>query len=156
VRRVQVTARVQGRSAADTYAALCDFAHYPEVAEAVRSVSVQRGDDGDVTSTWEVDFRDGVMEWTEADEFDEAATTIRFTQVDGDFEDFAGSWSARSEGPDAVVEFNAQFDIGIPSLGAIIEPLAERTLRANVTQILRGLLGPDVEMAGESQASAPS
>jgi ribosome-associated toxin RatA of RatAB toxin-antitoxin module len=107
-----------------------------------------------VTSTWEVDFRDGVMEWTEADEFDDPATTIRFTQLDGDFEEFAGSWSTRRDGADSIVEFTAHFDIGIPSLGAIIEPLAERTLRDNVTQILRGLLGADIAIATEAEGSS--
>jgi ribosome-associated toxin RatA of RatAB toxin-antitoxin module len=156
VRTVQLTARVRGRSATDTYAALCDFARYPDVAEAVRAVSIQRADDGTVSSTWEVDFRDGVMEWTEADEFDAEQTTIRFTQLDGDFEEFAGSWSTSSDGPDSIVEFNAHFDIGIPSLGAIIEPLAERTLRANVAQILQGVLGAEVQPVVENEASTAS
>jgi ribosome-associated toxin RatA of RatAB toxin-antitoxin module len=146
MRTVIVTARMPNCSADRAYATLCDFARYPEVAEAVRQVSVQRGDDGSVTSTWEVDFRDGVMEWTERDEFDEDATTIRFTQLDGDFDELAGAWSARTDGEDALIEFKASFDVGIPSLGAIIEPLAERTLHENVEQILRGLLGDDLEL----------
>jgi ribosome-associated toxin RatA of RatAB toxin-antitoxin module len=151
MRSVLVTARMPNCSADRAYTTLCDFARYPEVAEAVRQVSVQRGDDGTLTSKWEVDFRDGVMEWTEQDDFDDSETTIRFTQVDGDFEELTGAWSARADGDDALIEFRARFDIGIPSLGAIIEPLAERTLHENVAQILRGLLGEDLELlAGDA------
>ncbi len=156
MRTVLVSARAANCSPDHAYSALRDFERYPEVAEAVRQVSVERHNTDSVTSTWEVDFRDGVMEWTEADEFDDEARTIRFTQLDGDFEEFAGSWSARGDGPDSIVEFRASFDIGIPSLGAIIEPLADRTLRENVTQILRGLLGADLEIDAESEGSSAS
>ena len=146
MRSVLLTARVPNCSVEQAYAKLRDFGHYADVAEAVQRVEIDRRDDGVVVSPWEVDFRDGVLEWTEADEFDDAAHTIRFSQLDGDFEEFAGHWLVRTENGDTAVEFSARFDIGIPSLGGIIEPLAERTLVENIDQILRGLLGQDLQI----------
>jgi hypothetical protein len=43
------------------------------------------------------------------------------------------------------VVFTASFDLGMPSLAGIIDPIAEHTLRENMCSILRGLLGPGVK-----------
>lgn len=41
----------------------------------------------------------------------------------------------------SAVSFHADFDMGITSLRAIIEPIAERSLRENIKLILVGVLG---------------
>ncbi|MDQ3470453.1 MAG: hypothetical protein M3487_11910 [Actinomycetota bacterium] len=92
--------------------------------------------------------------WTEEDQLDRTAGTITFSQVDGDFEEFAGSWSVRPRDEGAEVSFHAEFDLGITSLRSIIEPIAERSLRENVELILLGVLGEGTTILASGAADA--
>jgi ribosome-associated toxin RatA of RatAB toxin-antitoxin module len=132
--------------AAEGYRRLSNFARYPELTDAVRSVEVDPpGPDGALRSRWTVLFRNGLLRWTESDILDPVARTITFRQLAGDFETFDGQWSVheRETGCDTGCDivFDAHFDLGIPSLAAILDPVAESTLRANILTIVRGLLG---------------
>jgi ribosome-associated toxin RatA of RatAB toxin-antitoxin module len=142
---VRLSVGVPGRGADDVFRAIQDFERYPELAESVRSVEVDVLAEDRWESTWEVAFREGVLEWTEEDRIDTAARALEFVQTDGDFEEFAGAWRVSEDGDGARVDFSADFDIGIASLRSLIEPVAERQLRDNIEQILRHLLG-DVEV----------
>lgn len=133
--------------AAECYRRLSDFARYPELTDAVRSVEVDPpGPDGAVRSQWTVLFRNGLLRWTESDTLDPVARTITFRQLTGDFQNFDGQWSVHERDTGCAIAFDAEFDLGIPSLAAILDPVAEETLRANILTIARGLLGV-VELA---------
>lgn len=135
---------------AECYRRLADFARYPELTDAVRSVEVEpAGPDGAIRSKWTVLFRNGLLCWTEADVFDPVAQTISFRQLSGDFQAFEGQWSVRHRPAGSAILFDARFDLGIPSLAPILDPVAESTLRANILTITRGLLGT-VELAPET------
>ena len=154
MRTVAVTATAPGLDADDVFERVADFERYPQVCETVLSVSQEHLDGERTRSTWEVEFRDGVMEWTEEDRLDRRARTIEFTQTIGDFEHFAGRWAVRPQGSDSVVEFRAEFDLGVPSLGNLLEPIAGRSLRENIAAILRSLLGEQVRIATEPELAA--
>ena len=140
--------------AAECYRRLSDFARYPELTDAVRSVEVDPpGPDGAVVSRWTVLFRKGLLCWTESDTLDPVARTISFRQISGDFASFDGQWSVHQRPVGSEIVFDAQFDLGIPSLAAILDPVAESTLRANILTIVRGLLGT-VEPAMTSPSHA--
>lgn len=138
--------------AVECYRRLSDFARYPELTDAVKAVEVESQGDGTVLSRWTVRFRNGLLCWTEADVLDPVAQTISFRQLSGDFESFDGQWSVRQRPVGSEIVFEAQFDLGIPSLAPILDPVAESTLRANILAITRGLFGV-VELA---MAAAPS
>ncbi|WP_338674561.1 SRPBCC family protein [Streptomyces sp. SCSIO 30461] len=136
------SAAVDARTA---YGLVRDFGRYPELVDIVRKVAVHPADEtGAVVSDWEVDFRNGVLAWSEEDVFDDAAMAISFRQTSGDFESFDGQWAVVPEGPDGagcLVRFQAKFDFGLPSLSGIIDPVAERVLRETIATILATLLG---------------
>ncbi|WP_326653403.1 MULTISPECIES: SRPBCC family protein [unclassified Streptomyces] len=138
---VTVDALVTGTSAAAVFERLRDFASYPRYTDAVRQVVVTGVDADTVHSDWSVNFRNGVLCWSERDRIDAAALTIDFAQSDGDFDRFEGSWCVRQDDESVTVRFAAAFDLGIPSLAAIIDPIATRALTESITSILRGLLG---------------
>ncbi len=54
----------------------------------------------------------------------------------------------------AAVECEADVDLGVPSLGNLLEPIAERSLRENVAAVLRSLLGERVRVESEPAADA--
>jgi ribosome-associated toxin RatA of RatAB toxin-antitoxin module len=148
---------------ADAYARISDFPRYVELTDAVREVVLHPpGLDGRLVSEWTVRFRKGLLRWTERDTFDPVNRVIEFEQITGDFASFTGSWrmeaaAENSEGTDGTeVTFEAQFDLGIPTLADLLDPVAESTLRANIVLILHGLLGVVVPVDPNELAGALS
>jgi ribosome-associated toxin RatA of RatAB toxin-antitoxin module len=153
MRSVTLTAQVPGQDAARVYARLSDFATYPDHSESVRKVTVTDVT-GDVTrSRWEVAFRNGILRWSEQDTFDRAALRIDFTQLEGDVEEFAGSWVCADVDGGCRVTFDARIDLGVPTLADVLEPIAARALLENTTSIIRGLFGAEVAFDTDAPAT---
>jgi len=143
-----------GLAQPDAYARISDFARYEELTSTVRQVNVHAADpDGSVVSDWTVTFRNGLLRWTERDYFEPDRGVIRFTQLTGDFERFEGQWLIEDAPEGTAITFDAVFDLGMPSLADILDPVAEATLRDNVLVILRGLLG-EVTVPGDLATAA--
>lgn len=150
MRHVTVEAHLKDVDALQAYTALCDFDCYIRLTDAVRDVRVQYMDDGLLQSDWEVNFRSGILRWSEIDRFDDVAKRIDFSQVEGDFEHFSGSWQVLDEDA-TIVRFDGRFDMGIPSLAQIIDPIAERTLIENIERIIEGLFRDAVQIVGRPE-----
>jgi ribosome-associated toxin RatA of RatAB toxin-antitoxin module len=147
MRRVTVEATVPDAEADEVFARVQDFPSYPRYTDAVREITIEGTDESGTTSDWSVNFRGGILRWRERDWTDPVARTIDYEQVEGDFERFEGDWRITPMGSDVLVVFSARFDLGIPTLAPIIDPIAERALRDNIQTILRGLLGDSVTFA---------
>jgi ribosome-associated toxin RatA of RatAB toxin-antitoxin module len=152
VRTVVVTAVVPDASADDVFAKVCDFSSYPRHSDVVQEVEVSALPDGTVESDWAVRFRNGVLCWSERDVLQPETGRISFEQLDGDFETFRGGWSVDQDGSSVTVRFEAAFDLGMPSLAPMIDPIAEHELTETMQAILRGLLGDRVEFTSEGAA----
>ncbi|MBH1933789.1 SRPBCC family protein [Streptomyces sp. AV19] len=154
MRSVELKAHFDGVAPEDAYARIGDFARYPSLVTAIRRVTVHPATrPGRLHSDWEVDFRNGVLSWSEADSFDDERRVISFTQTTGDFETFTGEWEVRTEGDGCAVLFGAKFDFGLPSLAGIIDPVAERVLRETILSVLDGLLGAGSTSTGNVRAA---
>lgn len=156
MRRITLETLVPAGDAATIFALISDFPRYADYTDAVREVRIDHVDGDTTTSTWSVNFRNGVLCWSERDRIDPVKHHIEFEQIDGDFHRFAGTWQVTATGSDVLVLFTAEFDLGMPSLAAIIDPIAERTLRENMQSILSGLLGSDVVFLNEDTEPANS
>ncbi|MEG3628044.1 SRPBCC family protein [Streptomyces poriticola] len=142
---VVVHALADGLAPADAYRRITDFRRYPDYTETVREVRVDPPlPDGTVVSDWTVVFRGGLMRWRERDSFAPDSHTVTFEQLSGDFQSFEGSWRCEERDGGTLVVFAAAFDLGIPSLAEILDPVAESTLRTLIAQIVTGLLGAEV------------
>src|SRR5215212_1730105 len=121
---VRVSGHHPSISPEDAFDILRDFHRHALLSDAVRSVDLERQPDGSLISHWEVNFRNGILVWSEFDEFDPAGNTVRFQCRDGDPEDFSGSWSASldSSGQGCLLKFEARFEIGIPTLSDMLDP----------------------------------
>jgi ribosome-associated toxin RatA of RatAB toxin-antitoxin module len=143
VRTVVIDALVPDRAPREVFDRISDLERYPEYTDAVRSVQVEAIDEGQAAtllSHWEVVFRNGIMRWSERDTFDVAELSIEFEQTAGDFETFTGRWLVEPGEEGTAVRFVAEFDLGLPTIAEIIDPIAESTLRNNIARILGGLL----------------
>jgi len=134
-------------TADEAYQRISQFERYPEMTAAVEDVVVQPdSDDGWVYSEWTVHFRNGLLRWSERDALDPEQRKITFEQVTGDFAEFSGTWLVEPTPAGTVVTFSATFDLGIPTLAPILDPVAEAALRNNIRLILAGLLGSETEI----------
>jgi ribosome-associated toxin RatA of RatAB toxin-antitoxin module len=142
---LEVVAQVYARSSNEIYSVIRDFERYSENSEAVRSVNCNMINEWQAISTWEVDFRGGIMRWSEEDYFDPKTCTISFKRTQGDIEYFSGEWKVQEQEQSCLIIFAATFDMGIPSLNHILNPIAAQTLQENIVSIIRGLFGKEVE-----------
>jgi uncharacterized membrane protein len=155
VRTVALQLIVPDRAVEDVYETLCDFARYPELSDAVQSVTVTGVADSVTISRWEVAFRAGLLRWVEEDTFDRTAHRITFRQLEGDVDVFDGSWRCTTVPAGTRIDFAARVDMGIPSLADALEPIAARTLIDNTISIVSGLFGGSVETVS-SEVTAPT
>jgi ribosome-associated toxin RatA of RatAB toxin-antitoxin module len=141
MRSVRLQLQLPHKSATDVYTTLADFERYPELSDAVQSVTVTEVSENITVSSWEVTFRAGLLRWTEEDTLDPDALTITFRQLDGDIAVFDGSWQCIDAAQGSEIVFSARLDMGIPSLADALEPIAVRTMIDNIAAIVRGLVG---------------
>lgn len=144
---VEVRARCPSLGAHEAFSVLTDFERYPAISEAVHSVRVF-DEDGAAVSSWEVNFRNGVLVWSEYDEVDPDSRTITFSRRDGDPDSFEGRWRVVDDEVAAgcLIDFRAEFDIGMGSMSDIVDPVATRTLYENILSIMRGVGGVGTEV----------
>jgi ribosome-associated toxin RatA of RatAB toxin-antitoxin module len=138
------------------YATLANFERYPQLCDAVQKVAVTKVSGRRIVSEWEVTFRAGLLRWTEEDTFDPGALTITFHQLEGDIAVFDGSWQCLEAAQGSEVLFFARLDLGIPSLADALEPIAVRTLIANIISIVRGLVGSAELVASDTEVPVGS
>ena len=141
---VNIRAVVRGREPDEVLAAATDFAKWPEMSDAVVSVRVDPGE-GESTSYWEVLFREGILKWSQRDQ-DVADTRRAFELIEGDPLVWHGAWSAEASGGDTHVRLDAEFDLGMPSLSHVLDPMGVEAIEDAVQSVMRGLFGDDVEV----------
>jgi ribosome-associated toxin RatA of RatAB toxin-antitoxin module len=156
MRIISLRLHVPHRPASDVYATLADFERYPALCDAVQNVTVTEVSEHLTVSQWEVTFRAGLLRWTEEDTFDPGALTITFRQLEGDVAVFDGSWQCVDAARGSEVLFSASLDLGIPSLADALEPIAARTLIANIISIVRGLVGSAELIASDMEVPVGS
>jgi len=156
MRTIRLRLHVPHKSASDVYTTLANFELYPTLCDAVQNVVVTEVSGNVTVSQWEVTFRAGLLRWTEEDTFDPGTLTIEFRQLEGDIAVFYGSWQCVEAVPGSEVLFSARLDLGIPSLADALEPIAVRTLIANIISIVRGLFGSAELVASDTEVPVES
>jgi ribosome-associated toxin RatA of RatAB toxin-antitoxin module len=147
MRHVEIRAFIRGLDADAVFDTLSDFRHYAELVDVVRSVEVSHQPDGTAISAWVVEFRNGLLRWTERDWFRRDCLRLDFDQIEGDFDEFHGGWILQPIADGVHVALIADFDFGVPSLASIVEPVAERVLTDVTHQILAGIFGLRAEFS---------
>ena len=156
--RVDVHATVPGCDPDELFRHVERFEAYVDIAPNVLAVTVERPEEGRAISKWEVSFRGGILKWTEEDRIDHAARTILFDQTEGDLDEFRGEWEVVESAGGARIHFGTDFDLGIPTLAAMLDPAAIRTIRKNTRELIesfaRAAGAPLVEYDEEDPAAA--
>jgi len=150
---VRVHCTVEGTDAREALRQVADYRRWPEASDSVRSVVVEPGENGSSTSFWEVVFRGGLMKWSEADRTDLDSLVHTFSLIEGDPHGFAGTWEAEPRDGGCELTMDADFDLGMPSLGHVLDPIAIEALEDAVVDVVRNLFGDKVRVALGEPAS---
>ena len=118
-----------------------DVESYAASMENVRSVRlVESGEDGVRRAAWSVLLKGSILEWEEEEQLDHDAYRVVFKQVRGDLEFFDGYWTLEELGAaETRAHFEVEFEIGIPMLAEMLNPVAERALEESGMEMLRGI-----------------
>jgi len=126
--------------AADAWNLILDIEAYPHLMEHVHSVHILEQGPGYRLSEWEVNLKGCVMRWVEREEADEEKLRINYRQIKGEMAAFEGYWQLEPLNDRTTkVTLAVQFDIGIPLMSDMLNPVAERALRDNSLRVLRSL-----------------
>ncbi len=126
---------------AEAWVAVVDIESYGERMDNVRSVKITDQVSPDVrVSTWSTFLKGSILEWVEEDTLDHERMRITFHQVSGDLERFSGYWSVTpvDEGGTRITLY-VDFEIGIPLLADMLNPVAATALRENALQMLTAI-----------------
>ncbi|MFC0140321.1 type II toxin-antitoxin system RatA family toxin [Erwinia mallotivora] len=135
-------------NACDVWPTLIDFARYPHLMDDVVEVTVSDVASNSMVSAWNVLLNGSEFTWTERDRL-HPPFRIEFEQIDGDLETWQGEWTLADNGDDVIATLTIEFDIGIPSLADILNPIGERAIRANSLQMLHAIKDNIVAVAQE-------
>lgn len=120
---------------------------YPQFMEQVLSVEACVGPDGEDATAWAVLFNGNELRWLEVDEYDDVRRRISFRQIDGDLAEWHGTLEANAVSGGVLARYTVHFDLGVPALANILNPLGERAILDNCEQMLREIAGRSVALA---------
>jgi len=134
-----VTTKRSDADPATVWQAVKDIEAFPDYMDVVRSVRVDEWTGGRRVSSWSVLLKGSILEWQEEELIDDDSWTIEFRQLEGDLAYFNGQWTVTEEDGRTVVRLEVDFDIGIPLLAEMLNPVAVRALEDNSAEILEHL-----------------
>jgi uncharacterized membrane protein len=132
---VEIKRSFESVPAGHVWAVLREFQHYPEFAEHVISVEIVKEERDHKESNWVVLFNGNELRWSERDYVDDDNRTISFEQIEGDISVWRGTLNVAQE-PQCTAIYNVEFDLGVPALAELLNPLAIRAVKLNCEQIL--------------------
>ena len=138
----------------EVWATVLDVERYAEMMDQVRSVTiVESPNPSERVTAWSVFLKGSILEWTEKESIDRRLYRIDFTQVDGDLAELIGYWLLTPIDSECTqAELAVEFDIGIPLLADMLNPVAARALRDNSLHMLREI---DLRVTHPSGAGLP-
>lgn len=125
-----------------------DVEAYPRLMEPVRSLKVLDEGPNWVVTAWEVELKGSILKWTEHEERDDERRRLTYRQIEGDLDQFDGYWQVTELSPELTeAVLVVRFEIGIPILRDMLDPVAGKAIRENSRLMLRSL-GPAHAGAG--------
>ncbi len=133
------TSHTSTENADEVWAALLDSESYATYMDEVREITVVSWEGDRRVSHWSVLLKGSELEWEEEEFIDHDHHRIEFRQLDGDLAYFTGYWQVTADERGTTAELHVEFDIGIPLMSEMLNPVAARALEDNSKAILQQL-----------------
>jgi ribosome-associated toxin RatA of RatAB toxin-antitoxin module len=117
---------------------VCDFEKHPEYMADVLEIRYLERDAETALSSWRVLLNGSELTWEEKDFF-HPPHRIDFDQTEGDLEVFRGSWTLTETEGGVNVVLEIEFDLGIPSLAAVLDPVGIQAIHSNSRSMLTAI-----------------
>jgi len=126
---------------AAVWAAVLDIERYPELMTNIVSVRIEQWETPTTRrSRWAMIIKGATLVWRDREFIDHDRHTVRFTQVSGDLERFSGAWEITAKAAEMTqARLTISFEIGIPLLAGMLNPVAQRALYGNAREMLEGV-----------------
>lgn len=143
------TSHTTGQDPDAVWAALLDSEAYASYMAEVREIKVVEWVGNRRVSRWSVLLKGSELEWEEEEFIDQEHRRIEFRQLEGDLAYFTGHWQVTSDERGTTAELHVEFDIGIPMMSEMLNPVAARALEDNSKAILE-------QLGNRARSSAPA
>ncbi|MEU4559557.1 SRPBCC family protein [Actinoplanes sp. NPDC023936] len=137
---IVITEHTTEQPADRVWTALLDTESFASYMEEVSEIRIVESDGDRRLSDWAVLLKGSLLEWQEEELIDRDRRRIEFRQTEGDLAYFFGHWQVTEHEQGCTVELRVEFDIGIPLMAEMLNPVAARALEDNSRRIL-GQLG---------------
>ena len=110
---------------------------YPEYMKDVQSVTPVEREDNRVVADWVGLVPQFLLKvrWRQEEVWDDAATSSRFKQLQGDYDSMSGGWSFREENGGTRFDQTMSYEFNVPTLGPIVKKVILSITRKNLENI---------------------
>jgi ribosome-associated toxin RatA of RatAB toxin-antitoxin module len=112
---------------------------FPQFMPDVESVTILEERTHGAVSRWKTLVEEAPIEWIEEDIFDDEALRIDYRLLEGDLDQFEGSWTFEERSGSTHVVLGVNYDFGVPTLAELIGPTLEKKVRENSEMMLAAL-----------------
>jgi len=124
------------RPISSVWRTLTDIERYPEHMTDVREVQVLEEDGNRRVSRWTVLFKGSDMTWTEEETLEQDQMVMRFRQTQGDLAAYHGHYRLSVEDDRTRLDMHVEFDIGLPEMAAMLDPIAIESYKESFAQVV--------------------
>ncbi|WP_405884030.1 SRPBCC family protein [Streptomyces sp. NBC_01136] len=117
---------------------MCDFEAHAGYMDDVLGIRFIEREADTALSSWRVLLNGSELTWDERDVFT-PMRRIDFDQTEGDLEVFRGYWALEPTASGVRVVLEIEFDIGIPSLAAVLDPIGIQAIESNSRSMLAAI-----------------
>lgn len=119
------------------YAIAKDSEAYPEYMKDVQSVTPVERDGSRLVADWVGLIPQFMLKvrWRQEEVWDDATTSSRFRQLEGDYDMLEGAWSFREENGGTRFDQKVDYEYNVPTLG----PLVKKVIHAIVVKNLENI-----------------
>jgi ribosome-associated toxin RatA of RatAB toxin-antitoxin module len=121
------------------YEILKDMEKYPQFMKDLKSVKVLERHANTTLTEWETKIMGNKIKWVERDIFDDDNQHIRYHQHSGDLHKFEGEWILQEGENGTRVTLTVDFEIGVPMLAGLLNPVAKLMIKDNCSNMLNAL-----------------
>jgi ribosome-associated toxin RatA of RatAB toxin-antitoxin module len=119
---------------------LLDVEAFADFMADVEWIKVIEGGVDRRKAEWSVFLRGSILRWSEEALIDQARHVIDFHQLDGDLSLFRGQWELTRIGPQCTrASLRVEFEIGIPLMAQMLNPVAKMSLESNTAHMFEAL-----------------